>query len=789
MRNTRFTLAISLLSLASLTAAQQMAVTVQSEGSTTQVVVNGVIVHQTPHAVAAVRQTPLPAGGAAVLWTEVHGAGAADVPHYAIVLPGRPASRALATSYDLELAYASFDPLEALPGIPAHLAADASSTLALVQFYTQPLESYQSQLLALGVSIHRLIPDNALLIAGERDALAQVAALPHVRWVGAYPSAFKFSADLLPDVLAASASAAPIECSIEVMSYDFAEQLAVAQRLTQLGGVVINTAPGLRRMTVRMTAQQAIEVAKLDAVHFIDPWGEGGADMDIIRQLGGASPLLETLGYTGQGVRGEVIDTEVQANHPEWAGQVPLYNGPAGGSSQHGTSCYGINFATGVNPAAKGLLPEREQGIYCWSKNATQFGGAFTRLALNTAATDPNGPLRSCYQTSSVGSTQTTTYTTISAETDDYLFQVDYLSTQSQSNTSSQLSRPQAWAKNIVSVGGIDHENTLVRSDDGQSAASFGPASDQRVKPDLAHVYDSIFTTEAGSDYTQFCCTSGATPVTAGHFGLLMQMWHEGVWTGHGGGASVFDSRPKSTTAKALMINGAYRYPLNQNGLTRARQGWGMADLTRLHAERDNTYIVNESHLLAPLGVNTYLIEVDAAAPELAVTLVYLDLPGNPNVQSTHRVNDLSLRVIDPNGVVYWGNQGLQSSNLSSAGGSADSKNTVENVFLQSPAGGVWTVEVLGDQITQDSRVETSQLDADYALVIRGKTATAIGCPGDIDLSGAVDQLDLNLLLVAFGASVGDVNYIAQADLDTSGAIDQDDLNVLLSGFGGVCLN
>ena len=78
---------------------------------------------------------------------------------------------------------------------------------------------------------------------------------------------------------------------------------------------------------------------------------------------------------------------------------------------------------------------------------------------------------------------------------DTILFDLDLLACQSQSNAGNQDSRPQAWAKNIVAVGGVRHKNTNIAQDDEWDfGGSIGPAEDGRVKPDLAHFYDSVFT-------------------------------------------------------------------------------------------------------------------------------------------------------------------------------------------------------------------------------------------------------------------------------------------------------
>lgn len=134
------------------------------------------------------------------------------------------------------------------------------------------------------------------------------------------------------------------------------------------------------------------------------------------------------------------------------------------------------------------------------------------------------------------------------------------------------------------------------------------------------------------------------------------------------------------------------------------------------------------------------------------MTLVYADPPGIP-LSDVHTVNDLNLKVTSPSELVYWGNCGLFESNWSSS--ECDGPNppnphhpsdpeapvldVVENVFLQAPEPGRWTIEVIAENITEDAHVlylnddpteccnksqedcvEPSPTDADFALVASG---------------------------------------------------------------------
>jgi serine protease AprX len=653
--------------------------------------------------------------------------------HFAISRDGVRIDQVGTTNNHVRLRYGSFDPLSGQPVIPASLAAPEGNQLYLVQFVATPLEEMRREITALGGTVHRFLTDNTHVVRLTPQALATVSKLPYVRWVGAYHPAYRLD-ERTRASLAGDGRPGTIRYSIECMELGPAQQQEVAALINKLGGIVDIAISDQYRIEATLSPEQLLAVAAANQVNFIDSSGMPyGFDMNLIRQMGGATPLLSGAGFSGQGVRGEAFDTEINQTHQQWNGQLPQLHGPVNPDGPHGSSVYGINFATGTgNAQATGMLPTREQGIFYHYRNSTQgFGGSQSRLAANTEATNPGGPYFSSYQTSSIGSPQITTYTTISAEVDDYLFRVDYLSFQSQSNTGDRNSRPQAWAKNIVSVGGMELQETLVRTDDVWATfASRGPAQDLRVKPDLSHSFSNIFTTDAGgvAAYTQFGGTSGATPITAGHGGLLSQMWHQGVFQGFGGGPTVFASRPRSTTAKALMINGAFRYtPTAANQMYRSRVGWGMADLTKLYNDRAKFLIVNADDPLTNGQTRSRQVLVQAGEPEFRVTMIYPDPMGN-TAAAQQRINDLTLKVTDPNGVVYWGNNGMvptaigapgdqAGANYSTAGGAANTYDTVENVFIQNPVGGNWTVDVIATQVVADGYLTTPAMDAVYSLV------------------------------------------------------------------------
>jgi len=580
----------------------------------------------------------------------------------------------------------------------------------------------------------------------------------------------------------------------------------VVRRIEAMGGQVTDDDPTspFRFLTALLTKAQLREVIGFNEVTYVDPWGRGGTDNDIARQIGGATVIaavdptpLGNQGFLGQGVRGEVYDTGIRLTHQDFQSPPVIPHGGTPTSDSHGNMAFGCVFGSGtVNPQGTGLLPRASGKIFrqYLSSELNYAATISPRYAGVGELVNPSLSWQASFQTSSVGSARVLTYTNISSAHDDLVFVHRLLMCQSQANAGNQMSRPEAWAKNMVSVGGIAHQNTLSRTDDTWTSASIGPASDGRIKPEIAHFYDNVFTPTNSSDtaYGTFSGTSSATPLTAGHFGLLFQMWHEGVfskvWNGSafqnsGGAASVFHSRCGYPTAKALMFNTAFRYTWgaggSNNNITRNVQGWGMADVDRLYSERAGLFIVNESDPLAGGQASVYEFDV-LPGGVCRATMAFADPAAAPNA-TIHAVNDLSLKVTAPSGTVYWGNNGLAAANTSTAGGVANTRDTVEMVLLNNPAAGRWRVEVIATSVVQDGWVGTPAMDAAYGLIVFGGDFVQPGCPGDWNGDGVVDFNDFLAFLNDYNAQ------LPIADLNGDGVVDFNDFLEFLNRYTTPC--
>jgi serine protease AprX len=659
-----------------------------------------------------------------------------DDKHYQVSLDGHTFSHKLPIRNELHLRIGSFDPTQKQPRNTELLSlidtdVDSDQKIYIVQLETQALAPIQEKIRHLGGAIYRPLPDHALLVKMDTTTHNAVANLPFVRWTGEYRVDYKLEPELQSQLLQGPGRTDSTTTRYRVLLLSGNYRSEAETEVRALGGEVLGGS-SQRLLEIRLPTRELLSLAQHPYIEYVEAWTPVETDMDLVREYGGAN-FLETIplpGYSGQGVRGEVLDDGLFLHHSDFLAKPPLLHGSNQSHRSHGTPVYGIVFGDGSNNAdARGLLPNAEQGIFA------SFLKLDNRECHTARLVDPAGPYRAVFQTNSWGHSRTTEYTSISAQLDDIIFKHDLLITQSQSNSGNQYSRPEAWAKNVVSVGGFRHYNTLTKGSHGwHGSASTGPAADGRIKPDLSHFYDWTLTTHHHGGYANFGGTSNSTPITAGHFGLLFQLWADGVFHGAPGQErDVFDTRPRAATAKALMINTAYQYPFagESADMARVRQGWGTANVKNLYqASAENGWelplLINETEILKPMEAHSYTLNITGNEP-LRVTMVYRDPAGSPSA-GIHRVNDLNLKVIAPDGTYYWGNNGLLSGNWSTPGGLPNSVDTVENVFIQNPMPGEWTIKVRGDEIVYDTYPTTAEIDAVYALVA---TARVDGTPPD----------------------------------------------------------
>ena len=215
--------------------------------------------------------------------------------------------------------------------------------------------------------------------------------------------------------------------------------------------------------------------------------------------------------------------------------------------------------------------------------------------------------------------------------------------------------------------------------------------------------------------YTESSGTSHATPVVAGACALVRQFFVN----------SNFDA-PSPAMTKAFLINSA-RYLTGEGAndtLWSASQGMGEVNLGTAFdsAARFLRDQVAGDTFTATGQRRVFAGQVTDSTKPFRVTVAWTDAPGSTTGAAYNNDLDLTVTV---GGQTYKGN--VFKGQYSVAGGKADTKNNVENVFLPAGVSGNFTVTITAANINSDGVPnDGSALDQDFALVVYNGTAASV---------------------------------------------------------------
>lgn len=642
---------------------------------------------------------------------------------------------------------------------PAHPSLDG---LFLVQC-TGPIEAaWRTGLEQQGVRILHYVPDDAFLVRANGIQSTALTSLPYVRWLGPYRPEHKVFAGLREAAVRARPGALiPVKVLLSPAA-TAAERAVIRRWLAPIRsetkwpfGFTVEGVVSVPRLG---------DVARSPAVLWIEPAPKFHLLDEISTKLvagddneTGTRAVVHKLGFDGRnvtvGVADSGLDTGIPASmHPDIAGRVDAvmhYGRLTNGSDEHshGTHVAGIIAGDGTVGEADELGYLYGLGVAPGAHLVAQriFDGAGGYEPPSSSAVLTRDALRAgaVIGSNSWGDDTQGRYDISAAEFDSLVRDADLTAPAAQpyilefsagnAGPGQQTMDSPAVAKNVIATGASQNNrfDFFIYADGQDTMADFssrGPCEDGRIKPDITApgTWISSLKSSQASDENAWAAisenymyqggTSQAGPHASGAAAVFVQYYRE----------TVTNQTPSPALVKAALIDSAVDMDdeFGTAPTPNMDEGWGRIDLTELiGAARRSEYLDQTVRLRTGMSYEKRVI-VSGSGEPLRITMAYTDVAGLPSALPA-LVNDLDLEVTAPDGLVYRGNQFEEGQSVPGAT-AFDAINNVEGVRLATPVPGEYLIRILAHNVPEDARLETADVDQDFALVVSG----ALPLPG-----------------------------------------------------------
>jgi hypothetical protein len=662
----------------------------------------------------------------------------------------------------------------------------------VVQFTAPVRDEWLDGIRALGAEVLQYVPHQAFFVYADEVTMHRVAGDSRVRWVGRYLPENKIAPELREQVasqLNGSRSNGRMQ-ALEVNANGTAIfDVAVFARasIDTAQAEIINISSGRVRnvinlrhnffnvIRVELPLANVTRVAEIPDVVRIDPYFTPTAEDERAAQIvagnfssttvinaPGYNPLTQ-FGVNGQNVTVSVVDDGVgiPGDGGFYVTATNTVDGPLRGAtigaSGHGhlnatiiagNTPFSVLDPTGYNYGL-GIAPNSH------IINIPLLRGGYTGTESNTVddtvvTAGPNGVKGFITNNSWGNGTNSNAYDAYAAMYDGFVQDASIAATidpilivfSAGNSGTSGLTRPKV-AKNVIAVANSKNLRTELSAsanniDNIDSSSSVGPAADGRIKPDITAPGSAITGGRSGTSslfgnidtfHRWSTGTSHAAPQVAGAAALFTQFWK----SANGG------SNPSPALAKAALLNATQEMNgvLTTAPIPNGNEGWGRINMKlMLNTGVPIKYIDQTHEFFNPGELVAYIGKVSSSTKPLRITLVWTDPPG---VGNPALVNNLDLTV-NVGGTIYKGN--VFTAGTSTPGGTADTLNNVENVFLPAgiPSGTIVTVSVSTVAINGNGILGNADAtDQHFALVAYNFTSTNQTTPFDFDGDGKSD--------------------------------------------------
>ena len=557
-----------------------------------------------------------------------------------------------------------------------------------LQCYQIPDAGARAPLEKLGVRFLAYIPSGVYLISFPRDFdVRQLDAIAPRSLVPVQP-AWKLAKSLRETPFGAWALHGD-QLDVDLQVYPHVSITQGAEYCRSFGLTILAEGNQNGFLQVRMKIQDLDVVAALPWVQILELTSPPGEPEDTRGRTLHRSNTLDNdqpsgLKFNGAGVQVLVRDDGPLGPHIDFRGR--LHNETEFGSDgPHGDGVGGIMAgAANLDPSKKGMAAGAD--IYA-IRYTPDFQDQTLPLHLDNNVTITN---TSYSNGCNIG------YTLATQTVDQQIFEhpslMHVFSAGNSNNISNCLSygAGNQWgnitgghkmAKNAIVAANIAPDATLV------SSSSRGPAFDGRLKPDISANGNDQESTDIDNTYSTFGGTSGAAPGIAG---ALAQLTHAYK--------TLYNAQqPQSALLKAALLNTAN--DLGNPGPD-FKFGWGHVNVWRaFQILQQHTWLEYQTD---QGGQASHNLSVPAGVRQVRIMLCWTDPPASVSA-SRALINDLDISILAPDGTVVfpWKLDPTPDPGIldTPAGRGRDSLNNVEQVAIDNPAEGLYTVLVNGTEV------------------------------------------------------------------------------------------
>lgn len=470
---------------------------------------------------------------------------------------------------------------------------------------------------------------------------------------------------------------------LTVLYHKQANPISIAQSVIAEGGLVIEQLPLFNQFTLELPVQKVKTITEKAWVNWVEPTAPAPAEMNLPGKTLIRTNVLNTGLHKGRNLQGQGVimgiwDGGSVGTHVDFTGRQT--NAQTSSVSTHATHVTGTIGGAGIkDPSTEGMAPKAT--LLNWD-----FGGSVSSEVSGAISTNKinitnnswgySPQIDSCSFRGRYDN-QSRSFDIISNNSP-LVTQVWAAGNYQTDNCASGgfrtvLSGYQA-AKNIIVIGAVD------RNDAMSSFSSFGPARDNRLKPDVCAVGVAVNSTYPSNTYSSIQGTSMATPASSGTVALLYERYRQ----------LNNNDNPDASLIRNMVANTAE--DLGNSGPD-FKHGYGRINALRaVRLMEENRYF---SAVLTPSATNSHNISIPAGCKKVKVMVTWNDPAANA-MADISLVNDLDI-VLENKAAqqtLPWRLSALSLNTTAQRG--RDSLNNIEQVTIDNPDTAGYTLKVNG---------------------------------------------------------------------------------------------